>query len=73
MAPLGHGAASRRHADDEDLGAVGGLRQLVGLGHDGRAADDGDAGQTGARDAFDGLRPDRRQIEAPVLIRAWAP
>ena len=54
-------------ADDENIGAVGRRYQPFRLGDDGRARHHGDAGKPGARDAFDGLRTDRWQIEAPVL------
>jgi len=45
-----------------------GLPHAVGLGHDGIAGDDRDAGKPGLRRAGDGLWPDRGQIS---IRRSW--
>ena len=61
---------SRRFdADDEDLRLVGRRGDRGRLGDDRAACDHRDAGKPGARDLFDGARPDRREIEAAVLLR----
>ena len=45
-----------RHPDHEQAGAVGRERDLRRLGNDRLAGDDREAGKTGTRDPFDGLR-----------------
>ena len=51
--------------------AVGGSGQLRWFRNDGAAGGNGEPGKTGARDVLDGLRPDRRQIEAAILTGFW--
>ena len=56
----------RRH---KNIGAVGLRHHLFRLGNDGFAGNHGNAGEARLRDAGNRLRPDRGQIEAPVLRR----
>ena len=59
--------ASSRTPRTKSSGAVRKRRDALRLGDDRAAGHDRDAFKPRARRAFDGLRPDRRQIDAPVL------
>ena len=61
------------HADEENSGAVGGRDRLFRFRNHGAAGRDGNASKTRPCGIFNGLRANRRQIEAPVLTRISAP
>jgi len=51
---------------EKSLTVSGGTRES-GLGDDGAARNDGNPGKSCPRSAFDRSRPDRRQVDAPIL------
>jgi hypothetical protein len=68
VSPARSSAASiGAHADNEQAGAVGCLPDCSGIGNDGLAGDDSEPREAGSGYSLDGLRPDRRQVDAHFL------